>query len=133
MRPARNLVRVPAATTNDVPVGSQDRVPPSVAQENKQTVSQEFSPQFNPSIHFGVPDPRAALVEQEKLKHEELIFRFMKEHRHPGLVVEIALAVNLTRVETSEALERLYFKKLLFRSPIDQPGDFVYWLSDLVE
>lgn len=103
----------------------------------QQTVSQNFNPQFNPQQNFyiGVPDTKGP-TGQEQIRQEQLILEFLHRPRQlrpamTHLVGDIASAVNMTMLETAEALERLYIKKLVFRSKIEAPGDFVYWPSDL--
>ena len=112
--------------------------PPSQTIIQTQEFNPQFNAQFNPTIQIGVTDARSALSEQEKLGRENAILDFMRQQRERQpdhtltyLVEGIASATNLTMRQAAEALESLYLKKLLFRSTIEAPGDFVYWFSDL--
>jgi len=46
------------------------------------------------------------------------------------MIADIATAVGMNAHEADSTLERLFAKNLVFRSAIDGPGDFVYWLRD---
>ena len=115
--------------------------PPLPSQTIIQT--QEFNPQFHPTIQIGVPDPRASLVEQEKLRHEHLAIEVLRPYRQadriiPQLLATIFSAMRssypaITKLEVSDALDRLCIKGLVIKKPIEADGGYVYWLSDLAE
>ncbi len=107
--------------------------PPSITQT--QGFNPQFNPQFNPTIQIGVPNAGTAPVEQEKLRHENLVMEFMEKNRQPNrapvyLVAMIAPAINLTEQQTADATERLFNKGRLYRSSLDAKWDFGYWLRD---
>jgi len=114
----------PASVHQDV----KQEVSPQVKQEiNPQiNVNPQFSPQFNPVITIAAPDTRAE--EQEHARQEQMVLACLR--RKPfsmKLVDDVSSEVGLDFDTTNQALKSLFAKEMIYRSPGDVRGDFVYW------
>ena len=105
--------------------------PPRAGVDTSIQVNPQINPQFNlnPTIQIGISSS-AENERQERRKHEELVLAFMRKEKK-SLVETVASGTGLTMKQAADALESLYFQRCLFRSQIEAPGNFIYWLSDL--
>lgn len=101
------------------------------------TQHQEFNPQFTPTINIGTPDSRAITIEQERARQEDIVLDYLRRqhelHAYSAhLLRSIAAGVGMTPTETDQTLKRLFANELVFRRPIEAPGNFFWWYRDLV-
>jgi hypothetical protein len=108
---------------------AKEPAPPTLP--SQVTVHQENKQEFKPTINFGIAD-RERDTEKEHNRQEQIISEYLREQNewrpsmtHP--VGDVALKVNLTFYDADQALKKLYAKDMVYRSPIDVDGDFVYW------
>ena len=133
-----------AYEARDKRVTSEDYVIPIIAKyrdlednEYESTAELHYVP-ARQELTFGATRQRKANEPpnaKEEFRHEKPVLDFLDRHRIPNqavifLVDDVSTCVGLSGADTAAALNRLFAKKRVYRSPIDARWDFGYWLAD---